>query len=134
MNNNSNSPAELKISNQASCQAASSGLIRTALVGSVRANVGVLADLDTGSNTLTALVVAGLRNTSISPDAPGTLDAVGAGNQVLSTELQVVVRVDGPALAFTVLGGGLSAGGVSDHALACSKSINISYKVLLITR
>lgn len=44
----------------------------------------------------------------------------------------MVVLVDGPALAFTVLGGGLSAGGVSDLALACDKSIRISKKYFLL--
>lgn len=91
---------------------------RSHLLG-VNTAVGVRGLLDTSSDADAVLVAAGIGNTRIGPDAPGTVDAVGAGDQVLAGELEVVLVVDCPAGALGVARCGLSAGGVADLTLAC---------------
>lgn len=103
----------------------------TNLLG-VLASIRVLSLLNTSSNTSAVLVAGRVSNTSRSPDAPGTVDAVGAGDQVTAAELEVVLVVDGPAGALRVLGGGLGAGGVADFSLACMYSISIRWLLNII--
>ena len=86
---------------------------------SVLAPIRVLSLLNTSSNPSAVLVAGRVSNTSRSPDAPGAVDAVGAGDQITAAELEVVLVVDGPASALRVLGSGLGAGGVADLSLAC---------------
>lgn len=86
---------------------------------SILASIRVLSLLNTSSNTSAVLVSSRVSNTSRSPDAPGAVDAVGTGDQITATELEVVLVVDGPAGALRVLGCGLGAGGVADFSLAC---------------
>lgn len=87
----------------------------------VLASIRVLRLLHPRSNSNTLLVTSRVGNTRIGPDAPGTVDAVGAGNQITTAELQVVLRVDSPAVVLGVLGGGLGAGGIANLSLACTE-------------
>ena len=90
----------------------------------VAAAIGVRGLHDASGNAHTVGVASRVGNAGRSPDAPGTVNAVGAGNQIVSSELEVAILL-GPALALGVLGSGLSASGVSNQTLACS--IKISY-------
>lgn len=90
----------------------------------VAAAIGGGSLLDTSGNTHTVGVASRVGNASGSPDAPGTINAVRAGNQIVSGELEVAILL-GPALALGVLGSGLGTSGVSNLALACI--IKISY-------
>ena len=90
----------------------------------VAAAIGVRGLLDTSGNAHTVGVASRVGNASRSPDAPGTVNAVRAGNQIVSSELKVAILL-GPALALGVLGSGLGTRGVSNLALACI--IKISY-------
>ena len=82
----------------------------------VDATVGVGGLLNPSSNSDTALVATRVLNIGVSPDTPSAIDAVGAGNQILSIVLKVVVAVDSPTA--TGSGGRLGTGRVLDHALA----------------
>jgi hypothetical protein len=99
---------------------------RSHLLG-VKTAVRVGNILNTSSDADAVLVAGGVGNAGISPDAPGTVDAVGAGDQVLAAELEVVLVVDGPTLALGVLRGGLSAGGVADLTLACRVPVSVCF-------
>ena len=92
----------------------------------VLAAVGVGCLHNTSGNANTVLVASGVINTSRGPDAPGTINAVGASDQVLARELQVAI-LHCPSLALGVLGSGLSTSGVSDIALTFS---SISFVVI----
>ena len=107
-----------KIPMQSICSYHSIIYKNTNLLG-VLATVRVASLLNPSSNTSAVLVSSRVSNTSRSPDAPGTVDAVVAGDQITATELEVVLVVDGPAGALRVLGCGLGAGGVADLSLAC---------------
>ena len=107
-----------KIPMQSICSYHSIIYKNTNLLG-VLATVRVASLLNPSSNTSAVLVSSRVRNISRSPDAPGTVDAVGAGDQVTAAELEVVLVVDGPAGALRVLGSGLGTGGVADLSLAC---------------
>lgn len=80
------------------------------------ATVGVGSLLNTSSNSNTVLVASRVRNTSGGPDRPGTVNAVGAGNQIVASELKVTI-LDSPSLTLGVLGSGLSTSGVSNLSL-----------------
>lgn len=84
----------------------------------VEAAVGVLGVLDASGDANTVLVTTGVRNASVGPNRPGAVDAVGASEEIVASELKVSV-LHGPALALGVLGGGLSTSSVSDDSLAC---------------
>lgn len=83
----------------------------------VTAAVGVGGGDDTSRDADTVFVATGVLNTGGGPDAPGTVDAIGAGNQAAAIKLEVAI-LDGPALTLPVAGSGLSTGGVPDLALA----------------
>lgn len=84
----------------------------------VQAAIGVGSLLNAGSNANTVLVASRVRNSSGCPDRPSSIDAVGAGNQIVASELQVLV-LDGPSLALGVLRGRLGTSGISNLSLAC---------------
>lgn len=90
---------------------------RMTLLG-VTTSIGVGGLLDTGGDANTVLVASRVLNPSRGPDGPGSVNAVGASNQVLVGKLKVSL-LDGPPLALGVLGCRLGARRVSDLALAC---------------
>jgi hypothetical protein len=93
-----------------------SELIRLHLLG-VNAAIGVGGLLNARSDADAVLVAARVRDSGRGPDRPGAVNAVGAGNQIIASELQVAV-LESPSLTLGVLGGRLSASGVSDLSLA----------------
>lgn len=103
-------------------------MVRDALLGVV-ATIGVGGLLHTGGNTDAVLVSSGVLDSGRSPDRPGSVDTVRAGDQVFLRKLKVVV-LDSPALALGVLGGGLGASGVSNLSLAydATSRLVISWK------
>jgi hypothetical protein len=73
--------------------------------------------LDASGDANAVAVASRVVNTSRGPDTVSTVNAVGAGDEVATVELKVVIFVDGPAGALAVARAGLAADGVSDLAL-----------------
>jgi len=84
----------------------------------VQAAVGVGNLLNPGSNANAVFVASRVRNSSGGPDRPSPVDAVGAGNQIVASELQVSI-FDCPSLALGVLRSRLGTSSISDLSLAC---------------
>lgn len=90
----------------------------------VAAAVG-LGDLDgADGDAQAARVASGLRDTSVNPDAPGTVNAVGAGKEAGAVEGEVASGVESEVGALAVADGGLGAGGVAELALAHAGAVD----------
>lgn len=85
----------------------------------VQASVGVEALDSAGRESQASLVTGGLVNTSVDPDAPRVVDAVGAGEEAGTVEVQVAGVVETPAGELSVAGRRLSSSDVAELALAC---------------
>lgn len=84
---------------------------------SIKTAIGVTVLHHTRGNANTVLIAGRILHTSGRPDTPSTINAVRTSNQIITGELEMAQRVDGPAGALGVLRSGLSTGGVSDYAL-----------------
>lgn len=83
---------------------------------SINTRIRSISILHTSCNAKAALVVSWVLH-ACSPNAPGAVGTRACG-EVVADKLEVVLVVDGPALAFGVAGDAAVAGGVLDYALA----------------
>lgn len=93
---------------------------------SVNVAIRVRDHLNPSSNSNAVLIKPRVGNASIHPDAVSPMDAIRAGIEVISGELEVVFAINSPTGAFSIAGRWLSACGVADLALALVHSILVS--------
>lgn len=99
--------------------------LSNSLVGKVLASNRLLLNLDASGNACAVGLASRVLNADVGQDSVGVEGVSGAGEEgIAAAEGQVLVLVDGPALALSVTRKTLSTGGVEEDALAHARAID----------